>query len=117
MKKINEYEERIAAGLNLYRIKYVREFMFDNPTTKRKRRMFRFDFAIPEYKIAVEFEGAIFANGRHNTGPGFHRDCDKYNMAVCQGWKVLRYTSNHLRNNGHIKVGLTVHELISRSGK
>lgn len=30
-------------------------------------------------------------------------DCEKYNNAACLGWRVLRYTSDMLRDNpGHV---------------
>lgn len=68
----------------------VPEYVFDE-TGKRK---FRFDFAFVKEKIAVEFEGIIwFGNrtSRHQTAKGYEKDCEKYNLAVKQGWRVLRY--------------------------
>ena len=50
-------------------------------------RRWRFDFAWPEIKLAVEIEG----QGRHQTFVGFRRDCDKYDVAVALGWRVLRF--------------------------
>ncbi len=50
-------------------------------------RRWRFDFAWPEIKLAVEVEG----QGRHQTFVGFRRDCDKYNAALALGWRVLRF--------------------------
>jgi len=56
----------------------------------------RFDVAIPEYKIAIEFEGGAWSGGRHTRGAGFIGDIAKYNAATVHGWKVLRYThTNH----------------------
>jgi len=57
----------------------------------------RLDFAIPEYKIAVEFEGGTFVKGggRHNRGMGAINDMAKYNAATVHGWRVLRYTHTH----------------------
>lgn len=68
-----------------------REFRFDLV------RMWRFDFAWPKHGVAVELEGGIFASGRHTRGMGFVQDCEKYNAAVRQGWRVLRYTSVDLK--------------------
>ena len=64
-----------------------REHCFMKP-----KRQFRFDFAWPDLKIAVEVEGGTFAKGksRHTTGIGFHKDCIKYNYAVEDRWRVLR---------------------------
>ncbi len=57
-------------------------------------RRWRFDFAYPHYKIALEYEGGTWAAGRHTRGSGFAKDCEKYNRAAVMGWTVLRYTSN-----------------------
>jgi hypothetical protein len=55
----------------------------------------RFDLAIPEYRIAVEFDGGGFIAGRHNRGMGVISDMHKMNSAVIHGWRVLRYTHTH----------------------
>ena len=68
-------------------IRPEREFRF------HPRRLWRFDFAWPEPKIAAECEGGTWANGRHNRGAGFEADCEKYNAATLLGWRVLRFTS------------------------
>jgi very-short-patch-repair endonuclease len=59
-------------------------------------RQFRFDFAWPQYKVAVEIEGGIYGKGGHNSINGFIKDCEKYNQAVLAGWRVLRYTERCL---------------------
>ena len=71
-------------------IQYHVEFIF---TTERK---FRFDFAIPSQKIAIEYEGIMNrkgdGNSRHTNIHGYTRDATKYNLATILGWRVLRYT-------------------------
>ncbi len=54
-------------------------------------RLWKFDFAWPEYKLAVEVEGGVWSNGRHTRGQGFIDDCEKYNAAAKLGWTVLRF--------------------------
>jgi len=54
-------------------------------------RKWRFDFAYPAQKIAIEIEGAVWFAGRHTRGSGFLADCEKYNTAVSLGWKVFRF--------------------------
>lgn len=54
-------------------------------------RKWRFDFAWPDQKVALEVEGGVFSGGRHVRGVGFKKDCEKYNAAVVDGWRVLRY--------------------------
>ena len=69
-------------------------------------RRWRFDFAWPEYMIAVEVEGGTWTRGRHTRGAGFERDCEKYNAAAVRGWTVLRYTSGMIESGeavGQIK--------------
>lgn len=67
-------------------------------------RRWRFDFAIPKYKIAIEVEGAVWINGRHTRGSGFIKDIEKYNAATILGWRVLKYTKENMANlEGDIK--------------
>lgn len=61
-------------------------------------RKWRFDFALIDLQIAIELEGGVYGNGRHNRAKGFIADCDKYNAATVLGWRLLRYTSEHLKN-------------------
>lgn len=62
------------------------------------KRKWRFDFAIPHIKMAIEIEGAVFAQGRHVRGSGYSKDCEKYNHATVLGWKVYRFPSNTLKS-------------------
>lgn len=55
-------------------------------------RKWRFDFAFPDLKIAIECEGAVYSRGRHTRGSGYIADTEKYNEAAILGWIVLRYT-------------------------
>ena len=56
-------------------------------------RRFRFDFAWPRVSISVEIEGGTYVQGRHVTGAGFAKDCEKYNLAASHGWQVYRFTT------------------------
>jgi very-short-patch-repair endonuclease len=66
---------------------YVHELKFDDI------RRYRFDWAIPDLKLAIEYEGLNSEKSRHTTKKGYTGDCQKYNLAVINGWKVLRYTA------------------------
>lgn len=75
---------------------WEREYTFARP------RRWRFDFAWPTLKLAVEIEGVtgIFGNqalGRHQRAAGMEKDCEKYNEAACLGWRVIRVTQAQVR--------------------
>jgi very-short-patch-repair endonuclease len=61
-------------------------------------RRWRFDWAWPDKKIAVEQEGGIWINGAHNRGVHFSSDMEKYNMAGKMGWRVFRFTPKQIKN-------------------
>ncbi len=62
----------------------VAEYRF-HPT-----REWRFDFAIPVRRVAVEVEGGAFTGGRHIRPDGYLRDMEKYNEAAAAGWLLIR---------------------------
>lgn len=68
-----------------------------------KIRYWRFDFAWPEFKVAVEIEGGVWVKGRHNRGAGFIEDCHKYNEAARMGWTVLRFPTQEVENGTMIE--------------
>lgn len=59
-------------------------------------RRWRFDWAWPEYHVALEVEGGIWTGGRHTRGKGFANDMEKYNKAAITGWRVLRVVPKDL---------------------
>lgn len=60
-------------------------------------RKWRFDYAHPKSKIAIEIEGINpHRMGRHQTLVGYSKDCEKYNQAQFMGWKVYRLTQSML---------------------
>jgi very-short-patch-repair endonuclease len=71
---------------------FVCEYRFDDV------RKFRFDFAWPDRKFAVELEGGIFSKGAHSRPLGILRDIDKGNLAVMKGWSVLRFSPAQVKN-------------------
>lgn len=73
----------------------VRELKF-HPT-----RDWRFDYAWPDQKIALEVEGVVYGRGgqlggRHVHASGFREDCVKYGEAFRLGWTVLRVLPEQL---------------------
>lgn len=59
-------------------------------------RKWRFDFAHPVTRVAIECEGGVFSGGRHTRPLGFIADCEKYNEAAHLGWLVFRLTSGQI---------------------
>lgn len=56
-----------------------------------KPRKFRFDYAWPSHKVALEIEGNIFsAYAGHRSVTGMLRDIDKYSLAASHGWLIIR---------------------------
>lgn len=60
------------------------------------KRLWRFDFACLEYKIAVEQEGGIHTGGRHVRGAGYAKDMEKYSEASVMGWILIRRTPSQM---------------------
>ena len=93
---------------------YYKEFKFLGD------RKFRFDFVFLLLQskikgIAIEFEGGVWSNGRHIRPLGFIRDCEKYNLAILNGYVVLRFTSECLKNPEKIK-NIIENTLLTYSG-
>ena len=56
-------------------------------------RRWRFDWAWPDQKVALEVDGAVFTQGRHTRGAGVEKDMEKLNEAAILGWRVLRVST------------------------
>ena len=88
------------------RMEVVKEFRF-HPT-----RRWRFDYAIPSHKIALEVEGGVFTGGRHIRSKGFIGDMEKYNEAARLGWTVVRVIPAELYTRKTVQL---LRELINNS--
>ena len=76
----------------------MREYRF-HPSRK-----WRFDFAFPAEKVAIEAEGGVWTHGRHTRGAGFQKDLEKYNSAVILGWKVLRFSGDQIKSGEALQI-------------
>jgi very-short-patch-repair endonuclease len=82
-------EEALADALALNPLPewdLCREYAFD------ASRRWKFDFAFPSQKLAVEVEGQY-----HRTYKGHLSDCEKFTAAAMAGWRVLRFTASQKR--------------------
>jgi very-short-patch-repair endonuclease len=59
-------------------------------------RKWRFDFAIPSERIAVEINGAVWTRGRHARGSGLVKEYEKMRHAAIAGWRVLPFTTGEI---------------------
>jgi len=73
-------------------------------------RDWRFDFAHPGARVAIEMDGGTWTRGRHVRGKGYANDCAKLNAAAFLGWRVWRLTSDMLAEDpvGHLEPILEV---------
>ena len=82
-------EDTLAFQLKAVGIPHSREYRFD-PT-----RRWRADFLIASnmtLPLLIEVDGGSWVAGRHTTGAGFERDCEKLNAATMAGYRILRFT-------------------------
>lgn len=72
---------------------WVPQYKFNQPTNQMT-----FDFAWPEYKVAIEVNGGQWSSGKmgHNSGMGVERDARKQNYAALQGWLLLIFVTDHI---------------------
>jgi len=106
-----EHISKIMTALNVLGINAFTEYKF------HEKRKFRFDIAVRDEKIAIEYEGGTYTNGRHIRGKGYARDCEKYNLAVMNGWSVLRYTVDITKSPAwEYKIAADVQRLIKLRG-
>ena len=90
---MSELEEALVLWLQTSPVpEPVREYRF------HATRKWRFDFAWPVQKIAVEVEGGSWVGGAHTRGQGFEKDCVKYAEAAIAGWRVIRVTGNMIED-------------------
>jgi len=82
----------------------VAEYRF-HPT-----RRWRFDYAWPDIKLAVEYEGIFAAKSRHTSVTGYSNDAEKYSTAAALGWCVIRVTAPMVRDGRSADLLILAHE-------
>jgi hypothetical protein len=75
------------------------EYRFSPP------RRWRFDYAWPGAKVALEVQGGLFTRGRHTRGPALLKEHEKLNRAALLGWRLVYCTPReHLSGEGFRRV-------------
>lgn len=65
-----------------------------------------FDLAWPSRMLAVEIEGGIWrrGGGAHSHPLDILRDIERINEAVFLGWRVLRVTTDHVKDGSALNL-------------
>lgn len=74
-------------------LKFEKEFAFAPP------RKWRFDYRLESRHglfNAIEIDGGIYTQGRHNRGVGFQNDLIKMREAAVRGWRVFRFSTGEV---------------------
>lgn len=95
-------EEELATHLRQLQFPpFEREHVF------HATRKWRFDFAWPALRVAVEVEGGLYPmkqadgtmrTGRHTSPKAFEQDAEKYFEAAMLGWIVVRVTPKMVKD-------------------
>lgn len=101
-------EDELALHVRVLRQSEGREYLGEVKKEHRFHpvRRWRFDFAWPEFKVALEAEGGTWSRkkkSRHTTAVGFEGDCEKYNTATLMGWRVYRFTSKMIKGGNALE--------------
>ena len=52
-------------------------------------RRWRFDWAWPEHKVALEVQGGVWTGGAHVRGARLLKEWEKLNALACLGYRIL----------------------------
>jgi very-short-patch-repair endonuclease len=89
---MKDAESQLAYMLGAMGISFTREFL------AIPERRYRFDFRLDGTNILVEVQGGVWMNkAGHNTGAGITRDCEKFSLAVANGYKVMPLTPSQIK--------------------
>jgi len=78
-------------------------------------RKFRFDLAWPDQKVALEIDGGVWGQGRHNRPMGYIRDAVKGNLAAFAGWRVFHATPDMLQSGTAVDLLEGIKRLLKNS--
>jgi hypothetical protein len=69
-----------------------------------KKRLWRLDLCWEEEKLALEIHGGVFIKGRHVTGIGMTKDCEKFSCLAVQGYRLIQVTTGQVDSGFVFKV-------------
>ena len=98
-RKKSALEKQLEEELQQHRIRELKKAMGEEVVAEHRfhpEREWRFDFYLPQSRVAIEVEGGVWTQGRHTRGKGYIGDMEKYNEAQAMGIKVLRFTPEQL---------------------
>lgn len=109
--KIGHQPSQAARELLLH----VRAYGLPEPVTEfqfHPTRLWRFDVAFVDQRIALEIEGGLFHGGKnfgnklgaHTSGTGVLRDMEKGNEAAILGWRIIRVTPRQIQEGEAIRL-------------
>lgn len=93
LPKVNRYEATVRACCKAVGL--------PEPTPEHRfhaARKWRFDFAFPAHRVAVEVQGGLFSGGAHVRGAALIRDHEKRNTAAMYGWRILYTTPSQVND-------------------
>jgi hypothetical protein len=69
-------------------------------------RRWRFDYAWPLQKLALEVQGGLFipGGGRHSRGPALLKEHEKLNEAAILGYRIIYVTPTQMRDGSVLDV-------------
>ena len=86
-EKYLEAEENFEHALNIFGIKYEKQFHF------KSTKHWRFDFHLIEHRILVEISGGPWSGGRGGKLKNKAWSLDRYDDAEAMGFRVVRLES------------------------
>ncbi len=101
----NKYKQQLELIFLSMKLDVVREYKF------HEKRHWKFDFALPAIRVAIEYEGLNFGHGGasgHQTIKGVVAGNEKYSEACIAGWCLVWVNAISVKN------GLA-HQLIQKA--
>ena len=95
---MSKLEDTFAFQLRAVGIEFEREYRF------HAIRKWKFDFAWPLVKVALEIHGGTFVRGAHSRGARQRKDFEKQNAAHLAGWTVYLADTTMVKDGTALKL-------------